>query len=219
MADKHTRRCLTPLIRDTQIRATMSCHLTSVRTAIVKKLTHNQCWRGCGEKGAFFRCWWEGTLMQPLRKTVWRFRKKPGIKPPYDPASPLLGTCPEETKTERDTRAPRLVAALPTVVRHGSNLGVHRQTSGWGSWGRYTQRGTTQPREERVRVSSDEAVNPDSDAQREVSQKETSKHRIVTHIRGTQKDGTMQLSAGQPRRHRHGEQTCGQGRGRRGRRR
>ena len=29
--------------------------------------------------------------------------KKLGIKPPYDPAIPLLGIYPEETKIERDT--------------------------------------------------------------------------------------------------------------------
>jgi len=29
---------------------------------------------------------------------VWRFLKKPGIKPTYDPAIPLLGIYPEETK-------------------------------------------------------------------------------------------------------------------------
>ena len=35
------------------------------------------------------------------RKTVWRFLKKLGIKPSYDPAIPLLGIYPEEAKTER----------------------------------------------------------------------------------------------------------------------
>ena len=35
-----------------------------------------------------------------LWKTVWRFLKKLGIKAPYDPAIPLLGIHPEETKTE-----------------------------------------------------------------------------------------------------------------------
>ena len=34
---------------------------------------------------------------------VWRFLKKLGIKPPYDPAIPLLGIYPEETKIEKDT--------------------------------------------------------------------------------------------------------------------
>ena len=54
-------------------------------------------------------------------KTVWRFLKKRGIqlgiKPPYDPAIPLLGIYPEETKTERDTCTPMFIAALFTVAR------------------------------------------------------------------------------------------------------
>ena len=47
-------------------------------------------------------CWWERKWIQPLWKMVWMFLKKLGIKPPYDPAIPLLGIYPEETKTEKD---------------------------------------------------------------------------------------------------------------------
>ena len=62
-------------------------------------------------------CWWECKLIQPLRKTVWRFLKKLGIKPPYDPAIPLLGIYPEETKMEKDTGIPLFTAALFTRAR------------------------------------------------------------------------------------------------------
>ena len=48
---------------------------------------------------------------------VWRFLKKLEIKPSYDPAIPLLGIYPEETKTERDTCIPLLIAALHTTAR------------------------------------------------------------------------------------------------------
>ena len=47
---------------------------------------------------------------------VWRFLKKLGIKPPYDPAIPLLGIYPEETKIE-DTCTPMFIAALFTIAR------------------------------------------------------------------------------------------------------
>ena len=48
---------------------------------------------------------------------VWRFLKKLGIKPPYDPAIPLLGIYPEETKIERDTCIPLFIVALLTIAR------------------------------------------------------------------------------------------------------
>ena len=56
-------------------------------------------------------------MIQPLWKTVWRFLKKLGIKPPYDPAIPLLGICPEETKIEHDTFISLFIAAVFTVAR------------------------------------------------------------------------------------------------------
>ena len=57
-------------------------------------------------------------MIQPLWKTVWRFlKKKLGIKPPYDPAIPLLGIYPEEINTEKDTCTPMFIAALFTIAR------------------------------------------------------------------------------------------------------
>ena len=62
-------------------------------------------------------CWWEYKLIQPLWEMVWRCLKKLGIKPPYDPAIPLLGIYPEETKIEKDIGIPFFIAALFTVAR------------------------------------------------------------------------------------------------------
>ena len=42
--------------------------------------------------------------------------KELGIKPPYDPAIPLLGIYLEETKTERDTCMPEFIAAQFTIA-------------------------------------------------------------------------------------------------------
>ena len=48
---------------------------------------------------------------------MWRFLKKLGIKPSYDPATLLLGIYPEETKIEKDTCIPMLIAALFAIDR------------------------------------------------------------------------------------------------------
>ena len=56
-------------------------------------------------------------MIQPLWKMVWRFLKELGIKPAYDPAIPLLGIYPEETRVEKDRCISLLIAALFTIAR------------------------------------------------------------------------------------------------------
>ena len=46
-----------------------------------------------------------------------RFLKKLEIEVPYDPAIPLLGIYTEETRIERDTCTPMLLAAVFTIAR------------------------------------------------------------------------------------------------------
>ena len=43
--------------------------------------------------------------------------KKLAIKPPYEPAIPLLGTYSEETKIEKDVCTPVFIAAVFTIAR------------------------------------------------------------------------------------------------------
>ena len=62
-------------------------------------------------------CSLECKLIQPQWKMIRRFLKKLGINPLYDPAIPLLGIYPEETKIERNTCIPLFIAALFTIAR------------------------------------------------------------------------------------------------------
>ena len=55
-------------------------------------------------------------------KSGFKKRVSLGIKPPYDPAIPLLGIYPEETKIGKDTCIPSFTAALFTIARTWKQL-------------------------------------------------------------------------------------------------
>ena len=89
-----------------------------------KKSGDNRCWRGCGEIGSLLYCWWEGKLVQPLWKTVWRFLKALEIEIPFDPAIPLLGIYPKDYKSfyYKDTCTRMFIAALFTIAKTWNQL-------------------------------------------------------------------------------------------------
>ena len=90
-------------------------------------------------------CWQKCKLIQPLWKIVWRFLKKLGIEPSYDPAIPLLGIYPEETKTEEDTCVPLFAAALFTIARTWKQPRCPSAEEWVKKCGTHTQWNITQP--------------------------------------------------------------------------
>ena len=122
-------------------------------------------------------------MIQLLQKTVWRFLKKLGIKPPYDPAIPLLGIYPEETKTEKDTCTPMFIAESFKIARSWKQPRCPL-TNEWIKklWYIYTMENYSA-----IKSNSTESVlmrwmNLEPIIQSEVSQKEKSKCHILTHI-------------------------------------
>ena len=96
------KRCSASLIiREIQIKTTISYYLTSVRMTIIQKSMKNA---GEGvEKREPSYIWWECKLVPPPWITVWRFLKKLNIELSYDPAIPFLDIFPEKTIIQKDT--------------------------------------------------------------------------------------------------------------------
>jgi hypothetical protein len=111
--------CSTSLVvKRMQIKTTLRFHLTAVRMATIKA-NNNKCWQRCGETGTLILCWWEGKLVPPLWKAVWRVLKKLEIKLLYDPVLPLLGIYLKDCKIRctRDTCMLIFIAALFTIAK------------------------------------------------------------------------------------------------------
>ena len=122
-------------------------------------------------------------MIQPLWKMVWRFLKKQGIKPPYDPAIPLLGIYPEEAKIERDTCTPMFIAALFTIARTWKQP-RRPSTNEWIKmlWYIYTMEYYLATKRNTFESVLMRWINLEPIIRSEVSQRENDKHCILMHI-------------------------------------
>ena len=154
-------------------------------------------------------------MIQPLWKTVWRFLKKIGIKPPYDPGVPLLGIHPEETKIERDTCIPLFIAALFTIARTWKQPRCP-STDEWIKklWYIYTMEYHSAIKRNTFESVLMRQMNIELIIQSEVSQKEKDKYLILTHIyMESRKMVLKNLFTGQQWRNRHRDRLMDLGRG------
>ena len=126
-------------------------------------------------------------MIQPL----WRFLKKPGIKPPYDPAIPLLGIYPEETKIEKDTCTPVFIAALFIIARTWKQPRCPL-TDDWIKklCYIYTMKYYSAKKRNTFEAVLMRWMNLEPIIQNEVSQKEKNKYHVLMDIYEIYKDGT-----------------------------
>ena len=144
---------------------------------------------------------------------MWKFLKKLEIELLYDPAIPLLGIHPEETRIERDTCTPMFIAALFTIA------GTWKQprcpsADEWirKLWCIYTMEYYSAIKRNAFESVLMRWMKLQSIIQRGVSQKEKDKYRILAHIHKYMEFREMvttTLYARQQKRHRCKEQTFG----------
>ena len=115
---------------------------------------------------------------------VWRFLKKLGIKPAYDPAIRLLGMYPKEKKLKK-THTPMFTAALFTIARTWKQPRCPSSDE-WTKklWYMYTMEYYSAIKRNTFESILMRQMNVEPIIQSEVSQKEKNKYHILMHISG-----------------------------------
>ena len=124
-------------------------------------------------------------MIQPPWRTVWRFLKKLKIELPYVPAIPLLGIYPEKTTIQKESCTTVFIAALFTITRTWKQP----KCPSTDEWIKkmchiYTMEYYSSIKRNEIELSVVRWMDLDSVIPSAVSQKETNKYRMLTHIYG-----------------------------------
>lgn len=91
VANKHTKRCLTPfIIREIQIKITLRHIYTPIRIESISKPESSRRWQGYRTTGTLTYCRRQCKMVWPLRKRAGQFLMKLNIYSSQDTAMPLI---------------------------------------------------------------------------------------------------------------------------------
>ena len=125
--------------------------------------------------------------MQPLWKAVWRFLRKLGMEPPFDPAIPLLGLYPNDLKSAyyRDTDTSMFIAAEFTIAR----LWIQPRCPLIDEWVKkmwyiYTMESYSAIKNDKIMIFAGKWMKLENIMLSEISQSQTNKGRMILLITG-----------------------------------
>ena len=122
-------------------------------------------------------------MIQPLRRTVWRFLKKLKIELPHDPEIPLLGIYPEKTIIQKESCTKMFIEALFTIARTWKQPKCP-STDEWikKMWHICTMEYYSAIKRNETDLFVVRWMDLETFIQSEVSQKEKNKYHMLTHI-------------------------------------
>ena len=123
-------------------------------------------------------------MIQPLRRTGWRFLKKLKIELPYNPAIPLLGIYPKKTIIQKESCTTMFIAALFTIARTWKQPKCPSTDECIKMWHMYAMEYYSAIKRNEIELLVVRWMDLETVIQSEVSQKEKNKYHMLTHVYG-----------------------------------